>query len=527
MNVFNTERTNILSVTYQLLDEINVKVNKSTIRKELESHPDYPGLLSICDCLAMLKVDNQVYRVENKDFDIQNLQFPFITHSSKAEGKFLLVKGLDDGCFILSDEKSRNRKITGKEFFSSWEGLVLYAEATADSAEPDFHKNYVHSFLRKITFPAFLFTLLSVIVLIQFSNTFNWLLAGLSTIKFIGLGISIILLAKSINADHSLIRSVCGSGQKYDCNVILQSEEAKITSWLSWSEVGFFYFSGSLLVILIFPVLVPVLSWINIITLPFTIYSLTYQYRTKKWCLLCCAVQGLLVAECILFSFIPGLFNTGLIHYAGLLIPLILCFFFPVVTWGLIKPVLLKASEAKSSQQQLNKFRHNEELFMLTLTNQQRYETDDELKPIILGNPQSQKIITIASNPFCEPCGRAHSFLDEWLNQRTDLQVQIILSIDAESSQLRIAQHMITLGLLNDKNIVRRALKDWYRQDKKVYESWSERYPVLIRRTAEVACLAQQRWSEEAEVIFTPAIFVNGYKLPELYQLEDLKYLII
>ncbi|MEZ4900630.1 MAG: hypothetical protein R2822_02145 [Spirosomataceae bacterium] len=31
---------------------------------------------------------------------------------------------------------------------------------------------------------------------------------------------------------------------KTDCNHILTSPAAKITPWLGWSEVGFFYFMG-------------------------------------------------------------------------------------------------------------------------------------------------------------------------------------------------------------------------------------------------------------------------------------------
>ena len=31
-------------------------------------------------------------------------------------------------------------------------------------------------------------------------------------------------------------------------------------------------------------------------------------------------------------------------------------------------------------------------------------------------------------------------------------------------------------------------------------------------------------WIKEAQLHATPTILVNGYKLPEIYQLEDLKY---
>ena len=89
-----------------------------------------------------------------------------------------------------------------------------------------------------------------------------------------------------------------------------------------------------------------------------------------------------------------------------------------------------------------------------------------------------------------------------------------------------IAQHMIALSLFKDQSVVMRALNDWYGQSNKVYEIWAEKYPVIITEVAKIACFKQNDWCKAVKINFTPTIFVNGYRLPELYQLEDLKYLI-
>lgn len=33
-------------------------------------------------------------------------------------------------------------------------------------------------------------------------------------------------------------------------------------------------------------------------------------------------------------------------------------------------------------------------------------------------------------------------------------------------------------------------------------------------------------WCDEAEITFTPTIYVNGYRLPEKYKVEELKYIL-
>jgi thioredoxin family protein len=130
------------------------------------------------------------------------------------------------------------------------------------------------------------------------------------------------------------------------------------------------------------------------------------------------------------------------------------------------------------------------------------------------------------SNPFCGPCSETHHFFDQWLRERDDLQLRIVLLASGDASQIRTAEHMIALGLLKDKKLIAQALNDWYGQSPKVYEKWQKKYPVLITERIKKAFQKQQQWCETAGISFTPAILVNGHILPEPYEVEDLKYLI-
>jgi len=526
MNVFNTERTNILSVTYQLLNEINVKVNKRTLHKCLQSHPEYPSLLTICDCLATLNVDYQVYKVEEKNRASQNLPVPFITHSSSNDGVFNLIHEISNSVVTLSNEKQQNDIVTESEFFASWEGIVLHAQTNDNSGEPDYYQNYIQSLLHRSKMPLSIALLLGITIWLGVINQFSWLLWSLVAVKVTGLFVSILLLLHHIDVNHPLIRPICGNVKKNNCNTILQSKEAQITPWFSWAEAGFFYFSASLPIILVFPVFAPVLFWINILALPFTVYSLVYQFRLKKWCLLCITVQVLLMTECIIFSSMPRILMLTVSQDIALIYPVIFFFICPILIWGILKPVLKKATLAKPLRQELNNFRYNSEIFSLVLMNQNHYIAGNELKPVVLGNPKAQTVITVISNPFCRPCAEAHQFIDEWLKQRNDIQVKIIVLVNTKSPDVRIARHMIALGLIEDRETVAAALKDWFAHNHKSYKSWAEKHPVIITKAARTACLKQQSWARMSEINFTPAILVNGYLLPEPYKLEDLKYLI-
>ncbi len=56
-----------------------------------------------------------------------------------------------------------------------------------------------------------------------------------------------LLLWYEIDKNNPVLQKVCSGIAKGDCNAILTGKQARVFSWLSWSEVGFFYFSGSLL----------------------------------------------------------------------------------------------------------------------------------------------------------------------------------------------------------------------------------------------------------------------------------------
>jgi len=56
------------------------------------------------------------------------------------------------------------------------------------------------------------------------------------------------------------------------------------------------------------------------------------------------------------------------------------------------------------------------------------------------------------------------------------------------------------------------------------YESLAAKYPMngkLKQQDAKIE--AMRKWCDGAEIIFTPTIFVNGHRLPENYNVEELK----
>lgn len=285
-----SSKVNAVEVPLMLLKSIGVSVSSNSGRKTLEDHPDFPSLMAISDSFNEWQVSNAAYHILKEEFSVEELRFPFIAQMPANGGQFILVHKIVKGKVIYSDEKVKRKEITEEDFLKSWSGILLYAEASEKSGEDGYVGKKMLEIIDGLKIPlAILILVLTIVFAVNFSTValdFSLLLI----VKSIGIGISVLLLAHGVDANNPLVQNLCSLGKKNNCNAILKSDAAKVTYWLSWSEVGFFYFAGSFLSLLFVPSSISLLILINICALPYTLWSIYYQYNHKNWCVLCCTV---------------------------------------------------------------------------------------------------------------------------------------------------------------------------------------------------------------------------------------------
>lgn len=527
-SLFKRNKQNPTTVIRLLLKSLNVKVSPSTLVRTLEEHPDYPNLLAISDSLAEWHLPNQAFKISKEEYNTNDLQFPFVAHLNTNGGIYMLVHEIKDNLVTYSNELKIKGSIAESDFLNQWSGVALYVQKVSKSGEKDYKVNLINSIVTKFHLPLFIFFIIvGLFQTIDFNNI-NLSIAMLLLIKLIGVTVSILLLIHSIDANNPFIQNLCSLGQKNNCNAILKSDAAKVTSWLSWSEVGFYYFTGTFISLLFVSNSYSLLAWLNLLALPYTIYSVSFQYKHKNWCVLCCTVQAILIAEFLInINTTYALYIDFKIVIKGIMY-LLLAFTLPILSWVILKPILLKAALTKPLKNQLRKFKYNSDLFNQILQNQPRYAIPDDLMPIALGNTDAKITITMVSNPFCEPCAKAHQVLDEWIKTRDDIQLKVVFSTANHDNdqKTKVARHLRALSLIKDNKLIEEALNDWYNQSEKKYENWALSYPVNWSEGLSIVTEKQKKWCELTEITFTPTIFINGYKLPQPYRLEDIKYLI-
>ena len=189
-----------------------------------------------------------------------------------------------------------------------------------------------------------------------------------------GVFITSLLLWYEIDKNNPVLQKVCTGIVKGNCNAILTGKQSKLFGWLSWSEVGFFYFSGGLLVLLSAREAsagLVVTTWLNILALPYTVFSVYYQWRVaKQWCVLCMAVQALLILGGV-NVFVSGYLQTPLIITVATITSIAIAYTLPLLVWYSTKPLILRLQESINTKREFLRIKFNTEIFE-TLLNKQK-----------------------------------------------------------------------------------------------------------------------------------------------------------
>ncbi|MDB5150902.1 MAG: hypothetical protein JWQ57_4922 [Mucilaginibacter sp.] len=523
-----TDYNNADAVVIKLLKSLSVNISAAAIVAELDKHPDYPSLLAVSDVLNNFYIENNAFRVP---FDeLENLRCPFLVHVNTNGGEFLVVNNINGKKASVSSEKWDKHTMYVDEFKKKFTGIVLTAEPSEKKSSRTFTSTINEIKTPFVAINCLLVFIAGIVFHTSYFENYNWQVLLLTAFKTAGLIISILLLVQSIDSNNPLIQKLCQADGNSDCKAILSSKAAKVFEGLSWSEIGFFYFGGTWLVLMFgnhSVSMMHVLAILNIVSLPYTFYSIYYQaHIAKQWCVLCCAVQALLWLE-----FIPSITAIDLsftlpiaTEWSTLFIALLL----PVILWIIMKPLFLKLQQLPPLKEQLRKFKYNTELFNAMLNNQPKYPLPSEDWSIVLGNKEANNSITMVTNPYCPPCSKIHKLLDELLDNRGDIQARIVFTANNTDEDIKtpVSSHLMALSELPNKTIVKRALNDWFEQKQKDYKTWAKYYPVQISESNFHKLDRQKAWCKMTEVSATPTVLLNGHRMPELYHLSDLKYML-
>jgi uncharacterized membrane protein/thiol-disulfide isomerase/thioredoxin len=347
-------------------------------------------------------------------------------------------------------------------------------------------------------------------------------------LKSVGLAAGIFLLWFDIDRYNPTLQSFCsgGVGSKINCNAVLGSKHAKLFNGaLSLSLLGFSYFFGTLLFLLISSFSLSALSVLGVfsfISVPVVLISVYYQALViRQWCKFCIIIQAMLIGE-IAITFFSGFYREP-IAYGSL--PLLLALLLlPILGWKLLKPLLEQEKETNVHKRGLKKIKNNPDVLQGLLVKSRKIETSTKGLGISINSKTAMYNVVKVCNPYCGPCAKAHPVLED-LVKAGKINLQILFTARSlEDRAGKPVSHFLAIDEKGDKTITQKALDDWYLADKKDYEVFTNKHPMngeLEKQSNKIE--AMRDWCDAENITHTPTIFINGYELPREYSVEDLR----
>ena len=236
-------RDNVAEVIFRFVNHLEIQITRQGVKDELQIHPDHNSMLAISDVLNNWNVPNTAYPLTFNELLAANISDAFIAFVSRDE--FAVVTHIDENYVILSNEKWNNHRLTTEEFKKIYSGAILLAKKLPESGERDYKAKHNKEIIESLRLPvviggAIVFLLTYLLLNSNYIANLNLQVALLTLFKTTGLFTTILLLIQIVDNDNPFIQKLCGDDKDKNCNAVLTSKAAKINSYLSWSEVGFF-----------------------------------------------------------------------------------------------------------------------------------------------------------------------------------------------------------------------------------------------------------------------------------------------
>lgn len=524
-------KDNFSSTFFQFLIILDTKVTKTGARKYLENHPQQESMMAYTDALNHFNIENAAAKITLEE--LKTLPAPYVVFLNKNGGTFALIKTASDNTVEWLDTQKGWVKNQWEEFTKDWSGIVLLAEPDDNSGEADFESKRKTEVLNRSRIPIAIGLLGILIVWSVVTLPIQSILTyALFLLKLVGMTVATLLFIKTTDTNNRFIDKLCNAGPKVNCNSILDSPAAKITSWFSWSDAGFIYFFGSFFALLFssnssetLNAFFTVQSAFSAMAMVFASYSLYYQgAKAKTWCLLCLGVVGVFVMEAIVVT--TNFYYNGFLFELLSISTIFLSFLIPITFLLLFKNMVRRAQESKMLNKELTKLKSDPKIFESLMDGQQKMpELPSQMPVVLLGNKSARHTITFVSKPLCNPCADMHIKIEGLLKVNENINCQVVFISNPDKNN-PIGQFVRKVFSLPQK-LQSQALQSWYEKRDRNFEIWHKQYSEYdelegLTRVQE----GHNYWVNKAEIDVTPTIFINGRLLPEIIDVEDLPLLL-
>ena len=537
MDMYNFTSTNSLDICWQIVKRNALSINRETICKQLSEHPYSDSLMAISDVLENYNIATTSYNIKDAESLIQQDGSYIALVYVHSQPYFSIIDSVTNESVIWYNPiNNRKENISFGEFKNIYGGIVTFVEVKDYIAEPEYKNKKKEYFVKKLieTMPIFVFVIAFVSVFLSLLPFEIPIYFGLYAVGLgIGSLICAVLLYSEVNDyNSSFIEKLCPVGKKWDCSIVLKSAANNIYG-INWTTIGLAYFAGTLITLTCVGntnlSYYQTAACINVLALPFIIYSLYYQVIvSKRWCVMCLSVLTLLLYLFVI-SILGGFLSLRLNQIMSSVVPFIIIDL--IMLWG--SNMYLSLCKQNKMYNELfpafNKLRYDENVFRTLLEESPLIAEVPQDMSINIGQPTAAVTILKVCDPYCSACSKSHLKMEKFLEKK-DVFLQVIFnvsSIDRDAKKNAIKLFFALKEKYGDQYMIK-VLHDWYGQKEKKYEEFRKKYEIDDKAidAQEDKIMWMERRTQELEIHYTPTFYINNHQLPDdFYSYNDFESL--
>lgn len=249
----------------------------------------FRSLFGFQQLLKSYGMESRGFRFAAKE-DMAQLPLPFVAETRLGP---VVVSGISSGTVTYITE-GVTETMPAEKFLNDCSGVALAVKTDEKACEPDYRTHRMNMIMVKLRNIGIVVGVAALLIYCFVAHRIwaSWSTVAVMLLDMAGLVLCYMLVQKSLDIHTKAADKVCKVLQEGGCDTILKTSASKFFGIFGWSEVGFAYFSVSLITLLVFPEWTGYLALCNLCCLPFTLWSIWYQrFRAHAWCTLCVSVQ--------------------------------------------------------------------------------------------------------------------------------------------------------------------------------------------------------------------------------------------
>lgn len=487
------------------------------------NHPRFRGIEAIAYVLSRRGIDSSLIKTDLDE--LKELPTPFVI---SYDGLFLPVAGVGNDNQLTIITESGEREEIQLILDGRWDCKALILREDGFGTE-DYPKNqFMWSINQALLYLANTILIIIASYLSIRVFTFHCSFGSLYLVfSLIGVIVCVAFHIQKNDRGNILINKIChpigggGHSSKRDCASILDSKAAWLLGITSWVDVGSIYFLICLVSVWCLPTAPTIagLSLFAICASTYIPYSIYYQaVIAKRWCMLCLAIQCILLCFAIfaLFYFLKAGFNASHIVYGSTLIITIAIVVVPL--YALLDHIISSYYRLKAENREYRWQQFSPEGRSLLFSRLPQVNINRSFRiPIIIKDGVWD--LTMIINPRCSPCIRKTRDILNLLKRKRYTNLSIILLINPNDN----------LEIILSKSLIGEALSgDILKALIKYTNAFPSLTDIANHESAVITETLQRQldWCSRNNIASTPSILLNGAILPNSLSINDIDYII-